>query len=622
VELRRAALALLGAVALAAAACSPTTPVVAVKSQVTSTTSVFNPGGTVTVAVPYLPTNFNPSTPQGANSVTQMVMEQVWPQAFVTDPEFEEETTGFIDSAEVVGLSPMTVSYVIDPKATWSDGYPITASDFVYNWLQQLHNAPLLAPAGLLAGYRDIKSITGSNSGKTVTVVFSRPYSDWEGLFANLIPAHIAQRRGWSSAFEGFHPSRVISGGPFIVSSLQPGKRLVLSRNPRYWATPAHLQSIVFLVERSERGSLTGLRHGTVSIAQFPPGSYINGTIAHDNARGAALSVTTTASPVLWQLVFNQNDTLVGNPTMRQALTLITDRNQLVADSVEMDDPALSGTYSRVFAEGQPGSDTETGSLGYNPIEAAALFKSLGYVPDQNGVLRDNGIGRPLTLTIMGPAGDSILSALEQQLQAEWAACGIALIIHNVSMTDLLNDALPEGNYELALAPYLMPVFPTWNAIIYTDPVTSPLLSPTGLDLHGGSRASTTSSPGNGTVTASLWSDTTPEGTEPGAVAVGAVTRDVMGLNDSAVSSEFEDVMAELNTDAQVLLLSKLDGLLTRDLATVPLFQNPVSLVQQSDILNVSESPTSAGPFWDAEDWVIERTNPTGVSVASGSSGS
>ena len=265
---------------------------------------------------------------------------------------------------------------------------------------------------------------------------------------------------------------------------------------------------------------MTGLRHGTVSIAQFPPGSYINGTIAHDNARGAALSVTTTASPVLWQLVFNQNDTLVGNPTMRQALTLITDRNQLVADSVEMDDPALSGTYSRVFAEGQPGSDTETGSLGYNPIEAAALFKSLGYVPDQNGVLRDNGIGRPLTLTIMGPAGDSILSALEQQLQAEWAACGIALIIHNVSMTDLLNDALPEGNYELALAPYLMPVFPTWNAIIYTDPVTSPLLSPTGLDLHGGSRASTTSSPGNGTVTASLWSDTTPEGTEPGAVAV------------------------------------------------------------------------------------------------------
>jgi len=35
-----------------------------------------------------------------------MVMEQVWPQAFVIDPEYQAETTGFIDSAEVVGLSP------------------------------------------------------------------------------------------------------------------------------------------------------------------------------------------------------------------------------------------------------------------------------------------------------------------------------------------------------------------------------------------------------------------------------------------------------------------------------------------------------------------------------------
>jgi len=52
--------------------------------------------------------------------------------------------------------------------------------------------------------------------------------------------------------------------------------------------------------------------------------------------------------------------------------------------------------------------------------------------------------------------------------------------------------------------------------------------------------------------------------------------------------------------------------LLTRQLPTFPLFQAPVSLVEQADIVNVSESPTSAGPFWDAEDWVIELTYPTG----------
>ena len=50
---------------------------------------MFAAGGTVTVAVPYLPRNFNPSTPAGANGVTQMVMEQVLPQAFVIDSQFQ-----------------------------------------------------------------------------------------------------------------------------------------------------------------------------------------------------------------------------------------------------------------------------------------------------------------------------------------------------------------------------------------------------------------------------------------------------------------------------------------------------------------------------------------------------
>ena len=68
---------------------------------------------------------------------------------------------------------------------------PDHRADFVYNWQQHLLTHRCWHRPSL-AGYRDIKSISGSNGGKTVTVVFKSPYSDWEGLFANLIPAHIA----------------------------------------------------------------------------------------------------------------------------------------------------------------------------------------------------------------------------------------------------------------------------------------------------------------------------------------------------------------------------------------------------------------------------------------------
>ncbi|MFZ2059159.1 MAG: hypothetical protein WAV54_17295, partial [Acidimicrobiales bacterium] len=107
-----------------------------------------------------------------------------------------------------------------------------------------------------------------------------------------------------------------------------------------------------------------------------------------------------------------------------------------------------------------------------------------------------------------------------------------------------------------------------------------------------------------------LWSVPTPVGTEPGATTLGAVTRDIAGLEDPDVAAYFEKVMGELNTDAQVQLLSKLDAVLTRDLPTLPLFQEPVSLVQQSDIVNVSESASPAGPLWNAEDWAVETTSP------------
>ncbi|MGO9962692.1 MAG: ABC transporter substrate-binding protein [Acidimicrobiales bacterium] len=600
-ELRQAALALLGGVAVIASACSGAPPQAVPTSGAPQLNPGFAAGGTVTVAVPYLPRNFNPSTPAGANRVTQMVMEQVWPQAFVIDPEFQPESTGFIDSAEVVDLSPMTVSYVIDPKATWSDGYPITVADFEYNWQQQLRFGPSLASTGLLAGYRDIKSVTGSDNGKTVRVVFDSPYSDWEGLFANLIPAHIAGRKGWASAFAGFRRSDLISGGPFIVSSLEKGKRLVLTRNPRYWGAPAHLQSIVFLVERSEQATLAGLKKGGVSIAEVTPGPQVNGAIASDEAGTGALSVTTTPSPVLWQLVFNLDDPVVGNKIMRTALALVTDPVQLTANSVGLYDPLTVSANSRLFAQGQPGAADEAApDVIYDPVEAAKLFKSLGYDPDRYGVLRAYGVGDRLNLTLTGPRGNRVIEMLEQQLQAEWASCGVRLIIHNVAMKKLLKTILPQGRYQLALAPYLMPPFPTWSALIYTNPVL-----PTPTSVPPNLRPAGEVSDGIW-----LWSVRTPVGTEPGATTLGTVTRDVAGLEDSDVDAYFGRIMGELNTNAQAQLLSKLDATLNQGLPTLPLFQEPVSVIQQSDIVNVSESPSSAGPLWNAEDWAIQTSLP------------
>ena len=151
------------------------------------------------------PTGCNPNTAAGDTPGTQTVLAGVLPSPFVPDvvnsasePMANSE---LIVSAEPVSLKPLTIVYTLNPKAVWSDGVPITAADFKYAWDEQRGDPATSSPdVASIAGYRDIGSVTGSNGGHTVTVKFKTPFADWQMLFANLVPAHVMEKVGWSPA--------------------------------------------------------------------------------------------------------------------------------------------------------------------------------------------------------------------------------------------------------------------------------------------------------------------------------------------------------------------------------------------------------------------------------------
>jgi len=97
---------------------------------------VAEDGGTVTVDVDAVPTTLNDHTVTGDNAATQAVCSLFWPQVFQVAPgQAPTLDTDVVQSAEVVSLNPQTVVYQINPKAVWSDGTPVTAQDFVYDWV-------------------------------------------------------------------------------------------------------------------------------------------------------------------------------------------------------------------------------------------------------------------------------------------------------------------------------------------------------------------------------------------------------------------------------------------------------------------------------------------------------
>ncbi len=553
---------------------------------------VLENGGTVTVAVPSLPADFNTAVPAGAGRVAAMIGAQVWPSPFVVGTDLRPVLdSSFVTSAYLTSLHPQTIQYTIAPGARWSDGQPITATDFYYFWREQLLFGPKLPPTDPLQGYEDIRSIAGADGGRTVTVVFSQPYSDWAALFSGLVPAHVGLEWGFLGAFTPSGPGTYVSGGPYEISDVVPGVEVVLTRNPEYWGAPAHVADIVFKVVRGRNATIAALRGGSVDVAEVSPGIDVSRLVA---SSGGALAVGTRLSPVLWQLAFNLARPTLSIPAVRRAIAEAIDPHEVVGDSAGLVSPEAPGSGNRLFPVGAPGS-VGHGSRrsGADDAGADAILVGLGYTVEPDGMVLTPS-GQPLQLTLDLPAGNPAVARAAAQVQAELLQAGITLHLLTLPEPELLAKVLPTGGYELALAPYPVTPFPSESQSLYTDPV-----GPTPPDLFAASGASQTTLPG------ALAGRPPATGTEPGALVAGAVTRDVLGFSDPDVAALYATAEQQLAPLAAQAAYNQVDRRLWYDLPTLPLFQMPVDLVTRADVYNVTNTDTLAGPMWDAENWVI-----------------
>ena len=203
-----AGMALLGALALTATACSSA----AKSSSATKSTVGLNnantgtpkKGGSITVGIEKAITDWNSLDANGNTEDFIYAENGIYAspgEPYIPQPDGSVTlNTNLLTSATVSSSSPETIVYQINPKAVWSDGTPIDASDFVYNWLTQ-SGADANISAATTTGYQDIASIVGSGaSNQTVTVTWTsgKADPDWKGLF-DLLPAHLAAKHGYNS---------------------------------------------------------------------------------------------------------------------------------------------------------------------------------------------------------------------------------------------------------------------------------------------------------------------------------------------------------------------------------------------------------------------------------------
>ncbi|HXW77901.1 MAG TPA: ABC transporter substrate-binding protein, partial [Acidimicrobiales bacterium] len=319
------------------ATTAATTTTTSTTASATAQNIVYDTSAAISYAVGPEPTNWDIHA-AGASSwylTLEQVLAQVWPSAFAVGANGTPTlNTTLLTSAAEVNTDPPTVVYEINPRAVWSDGTPITYADFVYNWEAQSGRGAFRDAGGApytpleKAGYDDISSVKEAPGDPyTVRVTFSSPYPDWQSLFSYLMPAHIGRSIGFNSGFTD-PVADLVSGGPFMVSELQPGYSLELVRNARYWGSPANLSAVTYYFMSGQAEAINALSQGELDVAQLEA----EPTDFKQLQAAGSLSVRAVASNYYEDLDFNETGAMLSSPALREAIMMALDRGGMATE--------------------------------------------------------------------------------------------------------------------------------------------------------------------------------------------------------------------------------------------------------------------------------------------------
>jgi peptide/nickel transport system substrate-binding protein len=537
-------------------------------------------GGTATMALDENLAGFNINTSAANEFVLQEILNMVWPATFITNAKLQYVLNSqLLESAVQSSTNPQTIVYTINPKAEWSDGTPITADDFIYNW-QAESGYPQYTDVGgqpyddaASTGYNQIQSVIGSKpaggaacdpgtaadrnvglcpNGKTVTMTFKPAFADWRSLFGTMVPAHISRVVGWNTGFTG--PDQTISGSWYKIQSYNANQSLVLVRNPNYWGTPGKLDKIVFTFFSDDSQLVPALQNKEVNVINP---STVNLSIVQNASQVPATTKATVPGLEFEHFDFNQADPYLAKLQVREAIAHGVNRQQLIQRTVGEISKGIKPLGSRMYVSTQ--SDYKATPYAYSTSQATSLLKELGFKKGSDGYFQPNygpEQGKDLTFTIQSTSGNTIRAQTEELFQQQMKAIGIKINIQNFDANTFFGTNLPGGTYQIAEFAWVSTPSVSGNQSIYCSYT----------DANNCGQNWTHSA--NATVDQLMKS----------------------GSSAPSISQEAED-------------FNKADAVLWKNMVTLPLYQKPQFFAWSSNLKGVVPNTSSVGITWNAEDW-------------------
>ena len=523
--------------------------------------------GKITWTIEKTVDNWNLLSADGNTFDYGQVLNGIYPYTFIPNPSYAVTmNSDLLASATETSTSPETITYQIKPNAVWSDGQPINADDFIYAWQVQ-NGTDANIPVASTTGYQDIASVTGSNNGKTVTVVYKNTFPDWKSLFGPLYPAHIAKEHGNNEAsftWFGANPP-VVSGGPFVLTSVSSDKTsVILDRNAKYYGAPAHVDQVVFRAITDSTQEPTALQNHEVDGIYPQPQVDL---VTQVRNMGSAVTYHINSGLSFEHIDFNLKNAALGNKTwgttLRTAMFTATNRNDIIAKTIKQFQSSATALNSRVLVANQKGYQDNVTQFGLgtgDTAKAQKLLTDAGFKNATSGghLTAPDGTAIP-AFQMKYTVGNTIRQNECDLFAADMANLGITV---NVSPTDNLGATLSQSGNNYT---YDIIVF-AWVATPFPASANQPLYTTGGGSNYG-------------------------------------------GYSNAQVDQWLNAAASTTDTSAQISNLNKADQQISKDAYTLPLYQKPTFIAFYPKLGNVRDNTTQIGPTYNIGEWGIKTGN-------------
>ncbi len=504
-------------------------------------------GGTVIFGADQEPAFLNVDL-QGGNAFwATEIVSPVYATTFRVHPNF-----GFypeLVTKAVTSNSPFSVTYYIKKNAKWSDGKPITAADYIFTVKTIMNpNFKILSTTG----YEDINlaKTKTSQKGKVVKFVFTKPFAGWRTLFGLVLPAHALAgedfNKVWINDLNNPKTGKPLASGPYMLTSWDRGKQVVLQRNPKYWGPRPHLDRIVYRFLPDTNTTATAIQSGDVDVIYPQPQPFLV-PLRHNSS----VTVQIGKGPVWEHIDFNMGrgspNPLLANQWMRQAIAYGMDRTAIVKALYYSTDiaPGLPVLNAPIFMTNSQYYKAQFKTYSYNKTQATKLLTSHGCTKGGDGIYSCGG--KRASFRFAWTSGNQLRQLTFEIVQAQLKQIGIELTADDAPAGTLFGSKLPSGNYDMILFAWVgSPDVSGWD------------------DIYG------------------CRNDTANEGQDNNQGYCNAtVTRDLQQSNHVA------------NDVAQAKLINGAITQMAKDVPIIPLFQKPTYLIARKQVQGEIENPTS-----------------------------